>query len=278
MQEIGIPSNAITSLPVLEWRGLDTPPYSTADVSGGHRLAERIWPYVDGAGHEHTGRDALVMPVRLYFMNTVERKTFPDLFATWVDAVVFDPTPDQLTHPLFGKLKARVDRWAVTAEATATAGVVMDVTWVETVLDPEEQFEFEGVTASLHEAAAKADAHMSNLSIDFPTGERTTSLTDMMGQIDGLIFSTRLTVEGAINQALGVVNKLFETVDAVEDFGKWALMDLLGELWAGLKALGEPAAKATRPTAVLVLGQTDSLDGVAARVGNDGGRDHHPEP
>lgn len=268
MQEIGIPSNAITALPVLSWRGLDTPPYTMANVSGGHRLAKRAWPYVDGAGHEHTGREPLVMPAKFYFVNTVQRRLFPELFTEWVDAVVFDPTEDKLEYPLLGKLDARVQTWAVTAEATNTGGVIMDITWVETILDPEAQFEFAGVTASLHEAARKADEHMANLSIDFPTGERTTSLTDLVGQINGLVFSTRLTVEGAINQALGFVTKIFETVDAVQDFGKWALMDALGELYAGLKALGEPATKAVRPTAVLVLGQDESLDAVASTVGN----------
>lgn len=280
MQETGTFSNAITGLPGMSWRNLDPPAYSTANFSGSPALARRAYPYIRGISHENTGDEAIVMPFTLLFLNgvyssqstTASRAIFPELFEEWVAAVVLDPTPGKLLHPYLGELDAVVTSWDVEIVAEKTSGVVMNVTWEKTILDLDEEAIFPGVPVNLHGAAAAADQAMSDLGIEYPTGERTTSLTDMVNQIDSLVFSARLTLEGMINQALGFIANIIETVENVKSHATWALEDMLKQLYDGLKALGIPATKGlNRLVLTMTLEYDDTLDGIAASVKNSVG-------
>lgn len=272
MQETGTSFNAITGLPNMKWRSLEAPDYAMASVSGGHSLARRPYPYQKGVSHQHTGTNSFLMPFSLFFNNSLKRLNFPQLFEEWVNAVVHDPTAGELRHPLMGKVDARVDTWAVDLDANRIDGVIMQINFEQTVLDPEEQVTTSGVTINLHDAATQADEAMHKLGIEYPTGERTTSLTDMVNQIDSLVFSSRLTLEGMINQALGTIANIIETVENVQEHVTWALEDMLKQLYDGLAKLGTPAVKGTnRLVLTRTLDHDDTLDGVARDTRNSVG-------
>lgn len=272
-QTIGTPSNAITALPELAWRtGLNAPPYTLANASGGFDLAPRKYPNVDVPSHENTGRNELVMPVRFFFINTLasgaDVDLFPGLFQEWVDAVVFDSAPDKFRHPFFGEIDARVQTWSVELVAERTAGVLMDVTWVETNLDPENDAISDFAPVALATAIV-VDDDMEELDIEFPTGERHDSFEDMMRAIEGAIFSARLTIQGQVNQALGIIESVQRVVEEANTSVNWALDFNLKQLYSATKELGESAAvQPARITKKIITGAPETLDSLATIHGN----------
>lgn len=268
-QTIGTPANIITGLPAASWRNLDSPPYDMANINGGWDLSEGAFPYIDGKSHDNMGRKEMPMSFRFYFVNTVQEDAFPKLFTEWFEAVAIDGTPDRLLHPIIGEVDARVTTWDLELVATRTAGVLLTVNWVDTLLDPEKGQQIKGVPVNVQEYAAAVDVQMHNLEIEYPTGERTTSFSDMVGQIDGLMFSARLRVEGMVNQALGVVRRVTEVVDHSTDHRRWALSFNLKSLYNGLQDFGDAVKRAAvRPTKVMITQRSMSLAELAKETGN----------
>lgn len=268
-QEVGTPTNIITGLPGAMWRGLVDPPYDAANVSGGFDLSRGKFPFVNGYSHDNMGATETEFPFRFYFLNSLGEDLFPGLFREWSQAVILDGTPDKLLHPIFGEFDARVTKWDVELQAQRTAGVIFNVTWVNTILDPDEPQKFEGVPVNLQEVAAQADEDLNNLEIDFPTGETTTSLTDMIGQINGLAFSFKNRIDGIVNKALGLVESIIETVEALETHRKWAAEANLKALHRGMTLLKDASKRQPlRPTKLFFTPRPMSLDEIAGEVGN----------
>src|SRR5580693_4719617 len=132
-------ANIITSLPVLSWKGLVAPPYDIVTFDFENRLAPRSIPYVDGTVHDDLGREAFPMTARLYFCNGLEGgppgvRLFPEYWNQWADKL--DGTPGDLVHPILGRLRARVRGAKGELRATVRSGVIVDITWTETLENP----------------------------------------------------------------------------------------------------------------------------------------------
>lgn len=261
-------ANAITELPVMSWRGIPAPPYDVAGYSGRHDQAPRNWPYIDGAGHDHTGRSQFQCTFKLYFINTLVFDAFPDLYNDWVNAVVFDGSPDKLKHPLLGELDAVPVDFSVELVAGVTAGVIMNVTFEETVLDPNVQLEPKSVQANLKAMAAAADSAGAELP-DYPDGVRTDDLLDTLDQIESSIYSLRTSVDGLVNQGLGIINGALDNLEQLQDHAQWATHDLFVNLYNGIKDLGERiGARTQRQTSLYLVSSNTTLDTVATEVDN----------
>jgi hypothetical protein len=263
------PWNAIADLPAMTFRGLTAPPYDMANFSGSFSLAEKRYPYIDGALYSNVGRDPIPMQFKFYFLNTLGEGLFPDLFEKWVDGVILNGSAAELQHPLLGVINAMPKSWSVQLSAKVTSGIVLDVTFVESIQDTEKStsstvdIEFPVIRA----AAKAADADYSKLDLKWPDGARTTSLSDLIGQVEGLIFSTTLTAAGMINQATGFVGGLIDAV--VPSNSNWALRSNLITTWNGLREMGKKVGDAAeRTVAIQSYAIPVSLDSVAADVGN----------
>ncbi len=268
-QAAGTPPNIITGLPEMKWRKLSSPAYDMANAKGGWDLAEGSFPYMDGKSHDNMGRKEIPLSFRFLFLNTVVKGSFPELFNKWFQAVAIDPTPGKLLHPIIGELDARVVDWDLELTASRTAGVVFAVNWTDTVLDPGNVEKLKPIFVDAIAAATAADEGMSVHQISYPTGERTTSLLDMINQINGLIFSARLTAQGMLNQAIGIVTKITETVDNLTTHDSWALSSNLKKLWAALVDLKDASAKQqARQTGILLTPREMTLTEVASEVDN----------
>ena len=227
-------NNAIRELPLMSFRGLKAPPYTTAPSNGSHTQAQRDYPFVDAAGHEHIRRDPIEATFDLHFLNSLGEGLFPELFKEWTEAFVFDGSLGELLHPYWGRIKVRPMTWSVDMNASMTAGCVMSVSFKESIKDPAEELVAPTVVLAIRDAARKADEALEIAGIKYPTGERNDDLLGMVNQIESFVFSARMTVEGFKNQALGIINGLIEDVESLNDNIQWAVKDSLLELWASI--------------------------------------------
>ena len=250
----------------MTWRGEVAPPYDTANTSGAHQQAERRFPYINGASHDNVGRDPLQMPFRLYFLNSLRDGLFPALFLRWRDAYILDGSAGPLTHPLFGDMVARPTTWNIELAAEKTSGVVVDVSFVETFDDIPPASQFAAITP-FAELAQAADAGMTELDIEWPTGERTTSISDLLKQVQGAVFSTRLTMTGMVNQAIGTLDRIVDDLDDITDHEKWSVQNNVKELRNRLVDFKDKFAAKSRKTNIEVLAVDSTLDNLV-RVHN----------
>ena len=265
------PWNAITDLPPMTFRGLTAPPYDMANFSGSFSLAEKRYPYIDGALYDNVGRDPIPMQFQLYFLNTLGEELFPDLFEKWVNGVILNGSAAELEHPILGPINAMPKSWSVELSAQATSGLVMNVTFVESIENPDNAtssiINIEAV--DVRDAAKAADADYSKLNLKWPDGARTTSLSNLVGQVEGFIFSNTLTAAGMIHQAVGFVGDLINIVDLKPTNANWALRNNLLATWNGLKEMGDKLSLGSeRTVGERTYDISVSLDSVASEVGN----------
>ncbi len=258
--------DAVSSLPLLRWRGLAAPCIESP-WEGGHEQAPRAYPYVDAEGHDNTGRRSYVVRANLAFNNTIEADLFPDRLRQWV-AALEDGSAGRLEHPVLGTFDARVLAWAGTLSAQDRGGVTLSVTWTETMLDPTEPSTFATANISAQAVARAADESMAALGVPFPSGLEWSSLADAIASLEGEFFSASLTFRGQLARVEGLVGSLLDTADARLDVASWPLVDQLEALQAHLQERAAKVTTRTRKTARTVTTAQVSLDVFAASVGN----------
>ncbi len=254
-------------LPSLSWRGISAPTSATP-YDGSHSQTVRKYPYIDGYGHDHTGRDSYRFQAKLYFLDSLEDGLYPDV---WVEfrAALEDGSSGVLVHPDLGEVQCRVISWHVDLNAQARAGVVVDVVWEETVDDLDSKVVYLGPDITPPTAAEAADAAMSSLGISYPTGESTSSLSELVGQVTGAIASAQMTVDGFENRCIGMIGGLYDAAVALQDHGAIPLLDSLTTLYSSLSVYAQKvAARLPLPVETLLQSADTTLEAFAASTGN----------
>ena len=262
-------NSTVGELPKMTWRGLAAPPYSEASFSGSFSLAERRYPYIDGASHENVGRDPMPMGFRLLFLNNLGKDLFPNLFQEWFNAVAIDKTPGKLRHPVYGLVWAMVKNWNVDVSADRTSGAILEVSFIES--NPDIGLGTESLDVSIGNLRATAEAvdrDYRALEIPWPSGTSETSLLDIVKKIDSMAQMTRDTLEGYIEQSLGTVEAVIDSVESVGTNAKWALGGNVISFWNSLKDLAESAGIETRVIGNYAITQDSSFDRVSRETGN----------
>ena len=267
MSEIG-DYEVIRSLRRLRWRDLPYVSYTRAPFSFQHRQSQLIYPYIDGAGHAHTGKGPDQYSARLRFLNTLDGAgTFPDVYNEWMRELDKGGAGD-LEHPLRGTVRARVMEVRVDLDSRSTAGVDVDIAWEQTLEDPEEAQALEPVRVNVREQSAKADRAIENAGIVYPSGESDASLSEMASRILGL--GDQLAVELEIVRAktllLEIVDTITETFPAAHARAESTAE--LATLWAAYDDMGKRNKAKQRPTRGYETDADTSIPGIAARVGN----------
>lgn len=273
-----LPSNVVAALPELQWRALSPVPVEEAPYEFAHEQAERRYPYLDGAGHDHTGRHPIKITAKLLFLNTLAPKLYPAAWQDW-RAALLDGSAGDLVHPDLGRLRARVLSGSVRLTAQARAGITVDVVWVETIDDPSKApSALERTSVSLAEAAANADRACSALGIHYPRIQEppSTSITGAFKSLMGSFFSAKLSFFGGINQVLGAVRQMSDAVellastdgDLLNPNHRWVALYNLHLVEEGLLAMLDRASTPARPVGSLVLEQSTTLDAAVKRTGN----------
>lgn len=264
------PATVIQGLPYLEWRGLKVHA-DLADFDFSHAQAPRAYPLISGETHDWMGMDAIPIRARLYFLNTVQKDSFPAGWELWRDAL-FDGSSGDLIHPVLGPLRARVMGGSVKVSAMQTAGVVVEVTWKTTNDDLDEGTFFEGAAVSVYSAAEAAQAAASSLGIDYPDGENEgLSLLDAVNAVESALFSAQLSTSGALNKVTGKVEQMIEAAQRLTDPSAWVAIANLQTVWGRLKDIQDKIvnrAVGARPTKSETLSSDTALDAFASLHGN----------
>lgn len=260
--------DALKKLPRLTWRGLDAP-CETAPFDGAHEQAPRAYPYVNGEGHDWTGRRSYVAHARLHFGEGIEEGAFTYLWPKWREALE-DGTAGTLAHPVLGTFNARVLSWSGDLNAHNRGGIVVDVVWAESLVDPTRQDEFVIEPFALDVLAEAAEAAAAEFGITWPTGRRETSLLGAIKQIQGALFSASLTLSGYVTQVMGVVTDMVDLAESVADPTSWPAYDNLVRVWSQLDALKRKADSrfSGRATRIKKIAIASTLDAIARDVGN----------
>lgn len=263
------PLSILLGLPPLEWRGLSAPAYDTAPMSVTHSQAERKFPYIDGAGHDHTGRDPLSLTARIYFINSLNGETaFPEQFEAW-KAALLDGSAGDLRHPAIGPVRARPASFSVTLDAKLTiAGAILDVTWVETVDDPSQASDFEPLQANAAASAAHVDSQLEAIGAPFPEGGPS-NLADLFQQVEGFISSAGASVNGLVNRALGTIEAMTDIVETLDRATAFPALDGLKSLYSQtLDIAFSIGAGTSRATSQRTFPFATTIPNAATELGN----------
>lgn len=264
------PHVAIQGLPAMSFRGVPAPPYDTAGFDFAHAQAERAYPYLKGKGHEACGLEPQEMRFTLYFLNTVGGPgMFPELWERWWTELQ-DGAPGELVHPLLGPRDVVVRGGSVQLTSKVTSGLVVDVMFSTTLLDPEQEQEAASLQLNLAALAAKADAALDNAEIPFPSGEMEYTLLDAVKQLEGAMFALEMTALGAINAVQQTITTMVEFIDlSVPIHAAIETRDALVELWCALGDVAEKAGAGARATGAILLAADTTLDQFARDRGNE---------
>lgn len=277
-------SDVLAGLPELSWRGLKVAcDVGAFDVE--HRQAARAYAYVDGEGHDNTGRGAIPIPATLFFLDTVQADAM-EQWNRWLPELL-DGAAGNLVHPLLGPIRARVLRWRANVTALVRSGWAVDVTWLETIDDPTKSTIFALVDATLQATAEAAEEAADAYEISYPTGvatasgtrtgelpeqltgATTTTLTGAIAALHGELFAASLGVAGFAAQVAGKVATMVDQAEALTDPGAWVAVDLLQRVWLQLHDIAESAARLSpRPVAKRTIERDTALDAFAASVKN----------
>jgi hypothetical protein len=282
-------ANIIAELPRLTWRGLVAPPYDAVTFDYENRLAPREVPWIDGEIHDDLGRKATPMSAKLYFINGLSGgppgvRLFPDYWNQW--AVTLDGSPGDLLHPVLGPLRARVRGAKGTVQATTRAGIIVEITWIETLEDPALPSYLALLDTNPVSLAADADAQaaafgVSFASVDdgsgflatppsaiFPAGIRATTLADALSAIEGAIFALQLGALASLGRLMGAVLAMADLLDAGSAAERWQANDALIAFWTALFDMQVRFQRAARSTGTRVVGADTTLAAFAETVGN----------
>lgn len=261
-------ANIIADLPELRWRTFAAP-CEQSSYKGSHAQAKRGYPFVDGNAHDWTGRNSYEIPAtRLHFINTIKPKDwYPTRWNQFREALE-NGKPGPLDHPDLGAVQAVVLTWDVDLKASNRGGVVVDVSWEETIESLDERVVYLGPDITPGAAAEAADTAMAALGIVYPTGKGNTSFVEGIRQIEGFALSTRVTVQGAINQVKGTIVEVMRSADRTHAHAAWLLHGHLVALWDGLRSIANEAKLTSRATATARALTDTTLDALARQYGN----------
>jgi prophage DNA circulation protein len=259
----------------LAFDGLPPVPCRSVGLDFEHSLPVRSYPYVDGDGHDNTGRRSATMPVQLLFLNTLTLEQpgiilFPSVFNQWLERLL-DGRAGNLEHPIFGNRRARVARGSVPLVAEVRDGVIVDVTFVETLDEPEQQIAFSGPETSVAASALAAQEACDAAGIAYPDG--TSDEPDILTAARAAIASaeSRITgAEGKIARVQGKVMRMVDDAERLNNHAMYAAYDNLVSLWASLNDLKKRLpGRIQRAVGEAVTQTGASIDGLARKHGND---------
>lgn len=267
-------ADEISNLQQLTFDGLPEVPCQLASYGIKHTQAPRKYPYIDGEGHDNTGRAAIPIQVRLLFLNTLTLEQpgvilFPAVFNQWQERAL-SGAPGNLQHPILGNIRARVDSFNVDLTSAVRSGVIVDATFLETLDEPEQQIPFVGPETSLAASAEAAQAACDAFKIYYPDGIIDgVSLTEAVRGVLGTLDSTATRIDGKIRQVQQGIVKMLEDAERLNDHQAYGAIDNLSTLWRGLQDLREHLpVQVQRAVQSAIAANDTTCDELALSVGN----------
>ena len=264
----------LRQLPPLVWRGIEVPA-QTNSVRFDHGLVEHRQHGVDGGHQENTGRGSMVISFRIPFR--VGLYEYEDLYPTrfrdfW--NACLDGTVGTLAHPEFGEFDAKVASFTLTVTPERRDGYDVDVEFRETTEND--------VTAADNPLGpiANAISIMAAVQPSFPVllptpeyddGEWTDPL-QALKQLEGSLKLLEMSVAGKIakiNNVIGGVNSMIDTVNDATQPETWEVSDALKEVWANLQEAKENISPSQERIDFVVAPREVEVKSAAAAAGMD---------
>jgi prophage DNA circulation protein len=276
--------DVVSQLPQLTWGG--RPAFcSSLETSGGNRLAQRMYPYVDGAAHDDVGAEPLRVRATLHFLNSIPsggEPLYPEQWAKFRDTL--DGISRQLAHPDLGEIRARVTEWSYAISTASASGVNVQVSWEQSLGDLDEVAVFTSAAVDGKVAAAQVAEAMDELGIDYPTGAPEGDLASSVVAIIDTGFSIATDINGEINKVLGTLDRIESSLerslkaigaadaaarDAVAGSpARWLLQSGIDSLRAIFAQLLVVAQAKARETSVFVTTTDTSIPALAQMLNN----------
>lgn len=257
----------IQALRPLKWRGLEAWFIESAPVSFSHSLPERRYPFIDGAGHDWTGMDPFECPVRLYFLETVQRGLFTNVWPKWRKAL-FDGTSGDLEHPVLGTFRARPKAGTIGFAAQVTAGIIVDATFVSTVDNVDKPNAFSDPQPDGVQVARAAQLAAGQYGIEWPSQKLDTSLEDAFKALSTAAWDAQITVSGYGNQVVGTLEDMIVAAESLTDPASYAAYDNLVHAWDLARTAVEKADRDLRAVGSKVVQADTTLADFAVTVSN----------
>lgn len=232
-----LPHSIIYGLPKMTFRGIEAPPYDVAGFDFSHSHGVRKYPYINGASHDWTGLDQHPLDFTLHFLNTLKPRAFPEMWEEW-KLELFDGSAGEMVHPLLGPRNVVVRSGHVELTARSTAGIVVQVGFETTILDPAEENTFEIAAINVKELVASAVASAKNAKVKLPSEKTAVDLSQIGDQLSGLVYGVGLTAAGLANDAQSIVSSIVE-LRAMTEHSVYMVRDEFIALWAALESFGE---------------------------------------
>jgi hypothetical protein len=266
---MGTPAQIIYDLRPVTLKGFF---FHATDVSyaGGHERPKREYPYVDGAGHDYTGRIAYTGTVEFLFINTIPPYNwYPDLWSQFRE-ILEHPDPMDFDHPDLGTIRVVILPFTVRMTAQSPAGISGSFQWEEHIDNLDEKIVYLGPDIALPALAREIDNFMGALEIPYPdgTGDDALSFSQALDNLEGFAFGLKLSAQGYINNLSNTVKDVIATTEKLQGHIAWALHDHLVALWDGLEKLKLEEKLTARATQVYTVPFDTTLDRVAREVGN----------
>lgn len=280
------PANVIGALAIFRWRDLFAP---IVDASGEcvQTQVVRAYPYLDVDGHSHTGRRSKSLPVTIRLQNGLEGRAdwFPSIWAGW-RAGLDDGLPGDMIHPIFGKLRARVTRYKVTALAGIRSGVDVAIDFVETRERPDQPASADTPTVGLDLAAFDADTAVAAVKVLYPSGKAADALSTQATNVkvlypaagsdgtisdvaDGTTLDNPLTIAQQVNRATEILRGYIDALNIADDPVIWGAVDAVQTCIQSVRVSGEKALNNARSTKVFLTRSDTTLDAAAVLLKRD---------
>lgn len=260
------PAQIIHGLPPLTWRGM-TVLIESAPIEGSHSLPARPYPYIDGVGHDWTGRDAHKCRVRMYFLETLDKGAFTKKWPRWRKAI-FDGSSGPMEHPILGAFQARAESWTIAFVAQTTAGIIVDVSFTETVDNVDKPNKFREPTPGGVQVAKAAEKAAAKYKIVWPSQKLNVSLEDAFKAMQTLIWDVQTTSAGYALQIAGDIELMIEQAEALTDPKAYPVYDNLLFAWSLAKEAADKASKDLRSTGSRLVQSDTTLAAFASEVSN----------
>ncbi len=154
--------------------------------------------------------------------------------------------------------------------AQVTAGIIVTVSFTETVDSIDKPNRFFDQEPSFITVAKKAQQAASLYGIEWPSQKLNTSLEDAVKALLTAIWDTQTSFAGYANQIAGDLEFMIEQVEVLTDPTSYPVYDLLVNTWVIVKNASAKASKdlGLRATASRIVQNDTTLSALAAEVGN----------
>jgi prophage DNA circulation protein len=213
-------------------------------------------------------------------------RLYPDYWEQWKPLLLSGAAGD-LRHPILGPMRARVENAKFELKASVRSGIIVDVSWIETVENPANALDLADISYQLPAAqlAAKADAAAAafdvypaqdlppelvavRYGVTFAAGVTTTTLADIFAAIRPDIFVGTLRALSLLTSLQADVATMVDVIQALDTVFSYAALDALQAFYLALFDMRAGLSRTARSTGAYVPSGRTTLDAVAYKVGN----------